>query len=76
MPFRKAQIEIIPGHTVVVDAEDAERIQARTWKQYPGERINTAQVYRSRHTCTACLSVIAGLHNACESKSICRIDRP
>jgi hypothetical protein len=45
MAFRKAQIEITPGHTVTVDAEDAERIQARTWKLYPGEHINTAQFY-------------------------------
>lgn len=42
---RKTQFEIIPGHSITVDAEDLERVQACKWEMMCGERPGTARFY-------------------------------
>jgi hypothetical protein len=42
---RKAEYEVLPGHTITLDSEDLERVSSRTWEMYPGEHMNTAQFY-------------------------------
>ena len=47
---RATQIEIIEGVKITVDAEDVERIQARTWQKMPGQHANTVSLFTNLGT--------------------------